>query len=247
MATYYTEGIILKRQNVRESDKIVTIYTKDYGKIQALAKGSRKIKSKLAGSLEPFFYTRLMLAHGRNIDKIASSEVIENFSKLREDLSKINLSSYIVDLLDRLTKVHHGDTIIFNLLRQTFLVLENKNRIKNEEAKKIKLFFVWRMLSLLGFQPAIFYCTHCHGQISPEQIIFSFKKGGLVCRLCNPKQEISDKNIISANAVKILRIILKKDVKDLMLINVNNNTLDELEAVTYRFSEYVIEDKIPAG
>lgn len=246
MSTYYTEGIILKHRDFGEADKIITIYTKEHGKIEALAKGSRKIASKLSGSLEPFFYVSLMLARGRNMDKIAASEVIESFYQLREDLSKINLASYIVDLLDRLTKVHHKDIGIFSLLNQTLLFLKMKDKLEDELAKKIKLFFSWRLLSLLGFQPAIFDCASCHTRISPEKIFFSFKKGGLVCQSCASSLAITDKSHISANAIKILRAILQKDLKYLMLIKVSHNLLNELTAITHQFTQYVSEEKIPA-
>lgn len=247
MSTYYTEGIILKHRDFGEADKVITIYTKEYGKIEALAKGCRKIASKLSGSLEPFFYVSLMLARGRNMDKIASSEVRENFFQLREDLSKINLASYTVDLLDRLTKVHHKDTGIFNLLKQTLLFLKNKDKLEDESARKIKLFFAWRLLSLLGFQPAIFDCASCHNRISPEKIFFSFKKGGLVCQSCVSPLAMKDKSLISVNAIKILRAILHKDLKYLILIKVSSNLLNELAAITKQFLQYVSEEKIPSG
>lgn len=244
MATYFTEGIILKRENFQESDRILTIYTKEHGKIKASAKAARKITSKLAGNLELFFYVHLMLAQGRNIDKIAASEVIENYAKLRTDLDKIRLASYLVNLLDRLTKVLHKDNNIFNLLKNTIFLINATEKLERWQAKKIEWFFIWRLLAFLGFQPEIFNCTVCHRKILASYIVFSLRRGGLVCQDCDDKQGSLDKIDALANNIKILRIIFKKDFQDLTSIRIDDKLIKELDELTRLFLEYILEEKI---
>ena len=95
MGTYLIQGLILKHKDYREADRLITIYSREYGKITALARGTRKISSKLAGSLEPFTLADFMIARGRNFDTIASLEVIKNFRLLKKKFRK-NLSGRLL-------------------------------------------------------------------------------------------------------------------------------------------------------
>lgn len=115
--TYKTEGIVLKRRNFGEADRIVTIYTKHYGKIRALAKGVRKIKSRKGPSLEPFNQTSLFLAQGKNLDLITETQLINSFSDWRKDLMRVGVAYYFCELVDKLTPDGQANQSVFGLLR----------------------------------------------------------------------------------------------------------------------------------
>jgi len=124
MSTYFTRGLILKHQDYREADRLVTIYSQEHGKITVLARGSRKISSKLAGSLEPFLLADFMIARGRHFDTIAAVEIIKNYSKLKQNLDKIFLAKYLSIVVSNSTKGRQHDPRVFELIKEIFFWLD---------------------------------------------------------------------------------------------------------------------------
>ena len=123
MSTYKTEGIIIKRNNFLEASLILDIWTKDHGKVEAVARSARKAKGKLKGHLELFLDTELILAHGKNIDTITSSLTINSFSNLRNNLEFSFGGYYILELVDKMTIEGHWDERIFYLLKEALFFL----------------------------------------------------------------------------------------------------------------------------
>src|SRR5690606_7475011 len=99
--TYLTSGIVLRRRDYKEFDRLYTLYTEDYGKIEAIARGSRKITSKLAGHLEPMSYSSFMLATGRAFDVLATSVRISSFKFPHNDLLAFALANYFFEAVDK--------------------------------------------------------------------------------------------------------------------------------------------------
>ncbi|MCK4525636.1 MAG: DNA repair protein RecO, partial [Candidatus Andersenbacteria bacterium] len=111
--------------NFLEASLILNVYTRDYGKVEAVARSARKVKGKLKGHLELFLDTELILAHGKNIDTITSSFTINSFSNLRNNLEVSYGAYYILELVDRMTVEKHQDERIFYLLKRVLLFLDN--------------------------------------------------------------------------------------------------------------------------
>jgi DNA repair protein RecO (recombination protein O) len=122
--TYKTEGIILKRNNYGEADKLLTIFTKQYGKIRVIAKGVRKLSSRKAGSLELFNHSIVFLVKGKGLDLVTEAQNIDLFKKWRKDLEKVSTAYYFCELVDKLTPDNQSHPAVFELLRQNFLKLE---------------------------------------------------------------------------------------------------------------------------
>ena len=122
--TYKTEGIILKRSNYGEADRILTIFTKHYGKIRVMAKGVRRLTSRKAGSLELFSQAILFLVKGKNLDLITEAQPVNLFKAWRKDLEKVALAYYFCELVDKLTPDNQPHPVVFDLLRQSFLKLK---------------------------------------------------------------------------------------------------------------------------
>jgi len=142
---YKTEGIILKRKNFGEADKVLTIFTKHYGKIKVIAKGIRKITSKKAGTLELFNHCKLVLAKGKDLDIITEAQVINNFSSWRKNLNKVGVAWYFCELVDKLTAEEQANKDIFELLKN---YLENLNQGNKPQFIRS---FEEHLLNQLGF------------------------------------------------------------------------------------------------
>jgi DNA repair protein RecO (recombination protein O) len=228
---YKTIGIILKRENFRENDRLITIYTRDYGKIETIAHGTRKIKSKLAGHLEPFTLVDLIIVKGKNFDKIIGSKTINSFCNLKFDLVKIKHGSQILKIADLMTKVHLKDEKIFRLLRKTLETISLKSV---NQCDYLTYYFILHFLSLLGYAPELYQCVHCKIKIKPNENVFSFKFGGLLCQKC--KEIDLDSLNISTNAIKVLRLMLNE--REFKKIKIDLNLFQEIKKIIDLFLKY---------
>ncbi len=149
MATYKTEGVILKRLNYGEADRILTIYTKHYGKIRAIAKGVRKITSRKGGNLELFNHCVLFLAEGRNLDIVTEVQVVSSFSRLSRNLEKTAAAFYLVELIDQLTPDRQVNRQVFDLLVGALAQI-SADSSADERGQSARQFEV-SLLRLLGF------------------------------------------------------------------------------------------------
>ena len=114
--TYKTEGIVLKYRNHGEADRIITLFTKHYGKITVIAKGVRKITSRRGGSLEPGTHIVLLLAKGHGWDILTQVQVQESYQNLRSNLTKITQLQQILEIIDCLTAEHQEHELVYELL-----------------------------------------------------------------------------------------------------------------------------------
>jgi len=155
MATYKTEGVILKRLNYGEADRILTIYTKYRGKIRAIAKGVRKITSRKGGNLELFNHCVLFLAEGRNLDIVTEAQVVHSFSRVSDDLEKTATAFYLVELIDQLTPDGQVNRQVFDLLVENLGELKSRRPAcrqgRAEELGAVIRSFEINLLKLLGF------------------------------------------------------------------------------------------------
>ena len=155
MSSYKTEGVILKRLNYGEADRILTIYTKYRGKIRAIAKGVRKITSRKGGNVELFNHCVLFLAEGRNLDIVTEAQVVSSFSRLSDDLEKTAAAFYLVELIDQLTPDGQVNRQVFDLLVGALAQIGAPARggqglTADERGKSVNQFEV-NLLKLLGF------------------------------------------------------------------------------------------------
>ena len=147
MIMYKTQGIIIKRKNLGEYDRLLTVYTKEFGKILVKAKSIRKNQSKLRGHLELFLFTHLMIAPGKGFDIITGAETIESFPYLHKDLPCLTATYYLSELIDKLIVGQEQDEEIWKLFYSTFQQL-------NQENKDIKIIindFENQLLEFLGY------------------------------------------------------------------------------------------------
>src|SRR4030043_523708 len=117
--TYQTEAIIIKRIKLGEADRILTLYTPELGKLKAVAKGTRRPKSKLGGHVELLTHSSLLLARGRNLDIVTQAQTADSFLALKEDLRRMSCGLYISELVDAFTEEDLESSSIFTLLLET--------------------------------------------------------------------------------------------------------------------------------
>lgn len=144
MRTYKTEALILKRLNYGEADRILTIFSKHYGKVTIIAKGVRKIISKRGPNIESFNKVELSLYTGKNLDGVSEAKTINSFSNIRKNLRNIESAFQMCELVDLLTRDQQESRGVFNLLIEYFTKLNRDGKINLQEFKTI-------LLKMLGF------------------------------------------------------------------------------------------------
>ncbi len=151
--TFNTRAIILGRENWREDDKRAVFYSIDYGKLEAVAIGAAKIASKLAGHLEPGRQVDLMLAKGKNIDKVGQAVTRVSYLDRAESFEAYWYGQKCLNLVDALTRPGQKDLKLFALLKN-FLQLTGQ-RIPANKWPQLYYAFSLKLLELLGFRPRL--------------------------------------------------------------------------------------------
>ncbi|PIP75008.1 MAG: DNA repair protein RecO [Candidatus Levybacteria bacterium CG_4_9_14_3_um_filter_35_16] len=146
MNSYKTEGIVIKRRNLGEADKILTIFTKRYGKIQVKAPGIRKINSRRSPHVELLNYSAISLYYGKNLPILIEAKTIEPFSDIKSDLKKISSAYHICELVDNLCPDNQENWDVFMLLKETLSLI-----IITIDPEKIIRAFEIKILVQLGF------------------------------------------------------------------------------------------------
>ncbi|MFA7169710.1 MAG: DNA repair protein RecO [Candidatus Paceibacterota bacterium] len=206
MSTYRTEGVILRRSNFGEANLLLHIFTKNVGKIEAVGKSARKPKGKLKGHLEPFLYCDFVLVHGKKMDTVANSFILEPFLNIRSSFVLVLAASVVTEIADRMTIEGYPDERIFNLVVRSFSFLDNLPDLDNKMLWLLIAFFEVNFLSLSGFSPQLDKCVFCSGEISPGKNYFSFSLGGILDFSCAKK--IPDVVSIEDDVIKLLRFLM---------------------------------------
>lgn len=240
MAIHYrTEGFILKKVDRGEADRIFTIYTKDFGKLEILGKAIRKIKSKLRAGVELFYLTEIEFIQGKTHKTLTDTILIENFSDFRKDLKRLAIAHKILSVVDSLVKGQEPDEKIWDLLTETFKKLNDKS-FPLAGYQLIYYYFLWNFLSILGYQPELYNCSLCQKKISPENIYFGPKEGGIICQNCS--QEIKSKKEIKPEIIKIIRIILQKNWSILSRLKIDKEYEKSLESISKIYLNHILAE-----
>ncbi|MCX6759055.1 MAG: DNA repair protein RecO [Candidatus Nealsonbacteria bacterium] len=255
MFTHYrTQGFILKKNDRGESNQLLTIYTKDFGKLEILGRAIRKISSKLRSGAELFYLSEIEFIQGKTHKTLTDAILINNFKNLRKDLTRLTITYKISEVFDRLVSGQESDKKLWQLLNETFTKLndcqssitEASTEVKKKESSStvdcqlLYHYFLWNFLSLLGYQSGFYRCSLCQKRLFPEKLYFSAKEGGIICSQCQKKTK-SETLIVFPDIVKIIRILLKKDWTFLGKLKVEIKDLNSLRTISNYYLSEVLE------
>ncbi|MFH1745386.1 MAG: DNA repair protein RecO [bacterium] len=230
--TYNTKVIVLNKVPFRENDCRVLVYSLERGKIDLVARGARKISSKISGHIEPLTECRIMAVRGRNFDYVGSALAGVIYPRVKNNLEKIEIAGKAVQTFNNLIKEEEPDKNIYFLLRE-FLDLLSARETGNHQL--LYSSYVYKLLFFLGYKPELENCVLCKNKIEPDNNHFDFSRGGLICTRCEPTE---NKNIISENAIKILRLVEKNNLNEMMEIKTEDDLSVEIKRIVDGFLEY---------
>src|SRR3989339_135105 len=133
MALYKTRGIVIKSIPFEEAGKLVTVFTKDFGKVKVIAKGAKRPTSKFGGRLEPLTVLDLSIAEGRNLDILSQCETVETFQSVRSNSALLNSAIYFLKIIDRATDERQKNLNLFKLLGVSLQKLKEGEPISEVE------------------------------------------------------------------------------------------------------------------
>lgn len=232
--TVRTEAIVLRHKDWGEADRLLWLYTRKMGKVRAVAKGVRKIRSRKAGHLEPFTRVNLMMARGRDLLIVTQAETLDPFSTIREDLIHIGYAAYVVELIDRFTYDEDDNQQLYRLLKETL------SRINSFENPVLPVrYYEIQLLNLLGYRPQLFNCAQCESEIQPEDQYFSISQGGVLCPKCGPK--VADASQILMETLKYLRHFQRSPFSEVDHIHLSPELNRDLENLLQQYFTYFLE------
>lgn len=237
---YKTEAIVLKKINLGEADNIVTLYTPNFGKIRAVAKGVRRPKSKLGGHIELLTQSTFLLAQGRNLDIITQSQTIESFLPLRTNLWRTGCAIYIAELVDQFTVEQVENYPVYRLLQNSlnWLCVARNSQIALR-------YFELNLLSQLGYLPELYVCPNCRSQLTPRMNLFSATDGGVICSDCAKAKTMV--RPLTVDALKIMRFLLANDHISANRLRISSNVSRELEETLRGYIRSLLERDVKSA
>lgn len=238
---YATEAIPLKRMDFGEADRIITLFTPGLGKVRAIARGVRRSTSRMAGHLELFTCSHLMLARGRELDIVTQASTVEPFRALREDLVKSSQAYHLCELVDAFLQDRDENRAAFMLLRSALGALAGSDVVPELVARHFELQF----LAAVGFQPQLYSCLSCEASIQAEANAYSVPLGGVLCPACAPSEPSA--RAIATDTLKLLRFLQRTAAVGDVALGVPSAALRESERLLREVVEFVLERRLRAA
>lgn len=233
---YRTEAVVLRRQDLGEADRLLTLYTPGQGKVRVVAKGVRLPRSRKAGHLELFTRVDVLLARGRELDVVTQAEALDTYEGLRVDLTRFGHAAYAVELVDCFG-VEEENRPLYHLLTETL------HRLSRGDAPGLVVhYFELRLLELVGYRPQLFRCVSCAGEVRPEAQFFSGREGGVLCPACGVGRKTAQP--ISLAALKLLRHLQRSSYAALADLRVRQETEAEVRELMEGYLSHLLERRL---
>ncbi len=233
---YRTEAVVLRRQDLGEADRLLTLYTPGRGKVRVVAKGVRLPRSRKAGHLELFTRVDVLLARGRELDVVTQAEALGTCEGLRDDLVRFAHAAYVVELVDCFG-VEEENRPLYRLLTETL------ERLSQADPPGIVVhYFELRLLELAGYRPQLFQCVSCAAEVRPQAQYFSGRDGGVLCPACGAGRK--EAQPISLPALKLLRHLQRSSYAAAASVRVGVDTEAEVRRLMETYLSYLLERRL---
>jgi len=231
-------SFVFKKEDRSDTDRIFSVFTKEFGRLKIFAKSIRKITSKLKSGVDIFSISQMEFIQGKTKKTLTDSIFIKKFNNILDSPKRFLIAKKISEVLEDFLKGEEQDEKIFNLLEKTFDNL-NSVSLKKENCDLVYYYFLWNLFSLLGFLPELEKCAECNLKLNPSEVYFSYKDGGVVCKKCLDNNIKSQK--INSDVVKILRMFLKDDWQTLSKLKISFLSKKMLEEISKGYYLYLLE------
>lgn len=222
------EGIVIKEIRFKDTSKILTIYTRNNGKISAMAKGAYKAKSQLMAGTQLFSHNEYQFNKGRSFYYINQADIIESFYSVRENINRVMYGSYILELVDLSTMAEEDNENLFLLLEKGLGVLSKLD----ENFLEFILAYELKYISFLGYRPALDRCVVCN-KSNFNNFKFSIEQGGIICSECFHKEPYCE--YMDWDMYKAMRTLLYKPLDEVNSLKFSKGTTFKLHEIMVKY------------
>lgn len=216
------EGIVLKSRNYGETHKIITIFTRQLGKISAISKGASKPKSRLSSVSQVFIQCDFLIYISKGLSTVQQGQMIQSFRHIREDIVKTAYAAYLIELTDKILESKEPDPFIYDQLIKTLTWINDK-----EDFMIPMMMYELKIYKKGGFAPVVDHCVNCNRNEYPFR--FSIHEGGLLCRHCMQLDQYAIK--LENAMVKLLPILESVGLERVGNISVKPNNQNVLRTI----------------
>ncbi|SIS36825.1 DNA repair protein RecO [Salimicrobium flavidum] len=222
------EGLIIRTRDYGETHKIVTLWTREKGKISVVARGAKKPKSRMSSVTQPFIYGNFLIYMGKGMGSMSQGEVIDSFRSVREDIMKAGYSSFACELADKLVDEKEPDPFLFQQLLTTITYID-----EGRDPDIVTMIFELKIYQKAGFAPILSRCINCGNKEGPYA--FSVAEGGYLCQRC--KYIDPDCYLLSEKFSRLLPLLAEMDVKRLGNVSMKEENKKKLRSLLDNYYE----------
>ena len=220
------EGIVIKTQEYKEKDKLLWVFTREYGKVSLIARGAKKSSSHLSACTQALTYGLFMFSPRHGLTALKHGEILNNFSAVKRDLMKTAYASYLLELVD---KGIHDQEIEPYLYEWVIQLMHRFN--EGEDVEILLRIFEMKMTAVFGIQPNVQSCVHCN--CTKHLMGFTVLEGGFLCQNCLPR--VKDGTIYPVAVLKLLHLFSWIRIEQIGNISVKPETKRMLKKIMYDY------------
>ena len=222
---------MIRVRNLGEADRIVTLYTKERGKLNTVARGARRIRNRLLSPTQVFTHGRYLIFPGKGLHNLSQADIVHSGQAIRDDLEKFAYASYVTELLDALTAEEDPTDRIFPLLAATLSMGEG-GRFK----LAVRAFEI-RLMRELGYEPELYQCLHCR-QTLKSNVSFT-EQGGALCEKC--VGHVPGSMSLTNGTWELMKRLLEWEFSRLTVLHPDTSNETELRRVMRSYLDYRLE------
>ena len=238
---FRSQALILKRRNLGEADRLLTLFTPRHGKITALARGVRKASSRKSGHVELLMHSDMLLGRGRGFYHVQQAEMIAAFPRLREDLTSHTYGLYIADLLDHFF-VGEEESQQAEFFAETLVALQAL--CEDEDPLLVLRHYELRLLTVTGFQPELRHCAVTGWPLEPRDQFFSNQAGGVISEAGRAAAGELDLRPLALDTLKLLRYLQREPYSRVKSLRLSARLHDLTEALLQGYIESILERRL---
>jgi DNA repair protein RecO (recombination protein O) len=238
--SFSDEGIVLRRVNFGEADRILTVLTREHGKVGVIARGVRKAGSRMAAQTDLFERSRMQLAEGRGeLLVLAQAQRASGPPPgLATDPRRAGCAAVVAELTDRVLEGHHPDAAVYVLVTAALDELGDPGR----DPRRALVWFARQMIDRLGYGPQLQQCVSCSRRLAEEVAAFSAAGGGLLCPECRSGDPAAIE--CSVRVIKVLRVAAGGDATTWARLRLDPEALATLEAIIEAELEHHLDRRL---
>lgn len=223
---FETDGLVVREQNVGESDRLITVLTGTHGLVRAFVRRAKSVKSNMVSSTQLLSYSDFVFFQGKSANSVDSAQAKNVFFGLRNNMENLSTAFYLADLFSELAPENAPAEELLRLLLNSLYLLSEEKR----DRRIIKAVAELRGLSTMGYMPNLIACAEC-GEFESPRMVFSPKEGQLFCEDHGEGKGM----LLSLSAVTAMRYIIYSESKKIFDFQLTEPALEELCYATEQF------------